>query len=208
MRINRVCALWRTEAADCKLINGSLALKIANCLKALARAIYSRKKVLILDDVFSGLDSRSEDCIFSALLGKNGLMRSLGTTVILATHAAHRLSYADYIIAFNENGKVSEQGTMEELVKRDGYVANLNARHRKESEELPRDEKLTAKPKKDDDTARENAIADLNRPMGNWADYSYYLGSAGWHIVFVEAALIIVYSVLMRFPGKVAPLSP
>ena len=43
----------------------------------------------MLDDVFSGLDAISEDRIFSRLLGRSGLLRRLGTTVILVTHAAH-----------------------------------------------------------------------------------------------------------------------
>ncbi|KFY94605.1 hypothetical protein V500_03137 [Pseudogymnoascus sp. VKM F-4518 (FW-2643)] len=67
----------------------------------LARAVYSQQQVLILDDVFSGLDAISEDRIFSRLLRKNGLLRQLGTTVILVTHAAHCLSYANYILSLN-----------------------------------------------------------------------------------------------------------
>ena len=71
---------------------------------------------MILDDVFSGLDAISEDRIFSRLLGKTGLLRRLGTTVTLVTHAAHRLSYADQIIALSVQGTVSEQGTFEQLL--------------------------------------------------------------------------------------------
>jgi ATP-binding cassette subfamily C (CFTR/MRP) protein 1 len=84
---------------------------------------------LILDDVFSGLDATSEDRIFSRLLGKSGLLHRLGTTVILVTHAAHRLSYADHIIALSAHGTILEQGKLVDLLADNGYVAGLAARN-------------------------------------------------------------------------------
>jgi ABC-type multidrug transport system fused ATPase/permease subunit len=52
---------------------------------ALARAIYSRAPVLILDDPFNGLDGRTETAVLSALLGPQGLLRKHDTLVIWAT---------------------------------------------------------------------------------------------------------------------------
>ncbi|KAB8201929.1 hypothetical protein BDV34DRAFT_237247 [Aspergillus parasiticus] len=54
---------------------------------ALARAVYSRSETIILDDVFSGLDRTTEDAVFNALLAPGGLLRKLGTTVILTTNS-------------------------------------------------------------------------------------------------------------------------
>ena len=53
--------------------------------KALARAVYSRKELLILDDVLSGLDAKTEDTVFHALLGREGLLRRAGMTIVLVT---------------------------------------------------------------------------------------------------------------------------
>ena len=55
-------------------------------LKSIARAVYSRKKLAIFDDVFSGLDTVTEQHVFAAVFGKDGLLAQLGTTIILATH--------------------------------------------------------------------------------------------------------------------------
>ena len=74
----------------------------------------------MLDDVFSGLDAISEDRIFSRLLGRSRLLRRLGATIILVTHAAHRLSYADHIISLSAQGSVSEQGKFQHLVVKNG----------------------------------------------------------------------------------------
>lgn len=59
---------------------------------AIARAIYSRADVIILDDVLSALDTSTESSVVSQLFGHrqttdSGLLRKLGCTVILVTHS-------------------------------------------------------------------------------------------------------------------------
>jgi ATP-binding cassette subfamily C (CFTR/MRP) protein 1 len=44
---------------------------------------------VILDDVFSGMDSTTEHLVFNRLLGPQGLLRKNGVTVIIATHAGN-----------------------------------------------------------------------------------------------------------------------
>ena len=87
-----------------------------------------------------------------------------------------------------------------------GYVAGLAARHVAEAENVPK-YKPVAKGTVDDDMARRNAATDLHRPVGNWAVYNYYFTSAGRRIVVAWMSLMICYSVLTRFPGKVIPIT-
>jgi ATP-binding cassette subfamily C (CFTR/MRP) protein 1 len=54
--------------------------------KALARAVYARRQMVILDDVFSGMDAHTADAVVSHLLGPDGLLRKINATVIIATH--------------------------------------------------------------------------------------------------------------------------
>ena len=58
---------------------------------ALARALYARPEVFLLDDVLSALDKRTEKTIADKLLGSNGLFKKLGATVVLVTHASEFL---------------------------------------------------------------------------------------------------------------------
>lgn len=44
---------------------------------ALARALYARKELVVIDDVFSGLDASTEEHICASLLGKSGLFRQV-----------------------------------------------------------------------------------------------------------------------------------
>jgi ATP-binding cassette subfamily C (CFTR/MRP) protein 1 len=55
---------------------------------ALARTVYSRKPVVLLDDVFSDLDVRTQGAIFDRLFSPRGLFRRNNITVIMATHAS------------------------------------------------------------------------------------------------------------------------
>jgi ATP-binding cassette subfamily C (CFTR/MRP) protein 1 len=54
--------------------------------QALARAVYNRKPIVILDDVLKGLDADTYTKCFKAILGARGLLRRNRTAIILATH--------------------------------------------------------------------------------------------------------------------------
>lgn len=55
--------------------------------------MYSRLQVVILDDVFSGLDSTSVSWISTSLFSKDGYFRQTGRSVILATHTREYRCY-------------------------------------------------------------------------------------------------------------------
>jgi ATP-binding cassette subfamily C (CFTR/MRP) protein 1 len=44
--------------------------------------------VVILDDVLSAIDAETEKLIVNRLFGENGILKTLASTVILATHAS------------------------------------------------------------------------------------------------------------------------
>lgn len=54
--------------------------------QALARAVYSRKRLILLDDVFGGPDHKASGLVMQNLLGDLGLLRSPEHTVVLATN--------------------------------------------------------------------------------------------------------------------------
>jgi ABC-type nitrate/sulfonate/bicarbonate transport system ATPase subunit len=49
--------------------------------------VYARQEIILLDDVLSALDATTEQSVVDRLLGKAGIFKRLGSTVILATHA-------------------------------------------------------------------------------------------------------------------------
>ncbi len=88
-------------------------------LLTIARAILSDPKILILDEATSSVDTRTEVLIQKAL---ENLMKNRTSFII-----AHRLSTirdADLILVM-KNGDIVEQGTHEELLKAEGFYAQL-----------------------------------------------------------------------------------
>lgn len=69
---------------------------------SLARALYLQSDLLVLDDIFSGLDADTEEQVFRQVFGLDGLLRRRRSTVVLCTHSVRHLPAADYIIALGE----------------------------------------------------------------------------------------------------------
>ena len=81
---------------------------------ALARAILRQAPILILDEATSALDYRTEQKVY-----QNLMKRLKNTTVIMVAHRLSTVKELDRIIVI-DSGKIVEQGTHEELVKKKG----------------------------------------------------------------------------------------
>lgn len=79
---------------------------------ALARAVYARADIYLLDDVLSAVDSHVGKNIIADVLSKTGLLAS--KTIILATNNILVLEKADKIYMF-ENGEIVEQGSYSDI---------------------------------------------------------------------------------------------
>jgi len=86
---------------------------------AIARAILKNAPILILDEATSSLDSNSELLIQDAL---EILMK--GKTVIVIAHRLSTIRKMNRIVVI-DNGKITEQGTHEELLNKNGLYAKL-----------------------------------------------------------------------------------
>ena len=87
---------------------------------SIARAILKNPPILILDEATSALDTESERLVQDALYK---LMKTRTTVAI-----AHRLSTiknADEIYVLHE-GRIVEQGTHDDLIRKNGYYKKLH----------------------------------------------------------------------------------
>jgi ATP-binding cassette, subfamily C (CFTR/MRP), member 1 len=89
---------------------------------ALARAVYARADIYLLDDVLSAVDSHVGKHIIENVLGAQGLLGS--KTRILATNAISVLMQASYVTMLRD-GEVVEKGTFKQLMAMKGLVADL-----------------------------------------------------------------------------------
>ncbi|XP_063510418.1 ATP-binding cassette sub-family C member 6 isoform X2 [Pongo pygmaeus] len=89
---------------------------------SLARAVYRKAAVYLLDDPLAALDAHVGQHVFNQVIGPGGLLQ--GTTRILVTHALHILPQADWIIVL-ANGAIAEMGSYQELLQRKGALMGL-----------------------------------------------------------------------------------
>ena len=87
---------------------------------AISRAILIDPRILILDDALSSVDTHTEEEILQRLSGE-----ITNRTVILISHRISTVKMADQILVM-ENGEIVEQGKHDDLLKRQGYYANLH----------------------------------------------------------------------------------
>ncbi len=86
---------------------------------ALARAILKNAPIVVLDEATAFADPENE-----ALIQKAFATLTQGRTVIMIAHRLSTVVNADQIIVLNE-GRVAEQGTHTELVRRNGLYARM-----------------------------------------------------------------------------------
>ena len=87
---------------------------------AIARAVMTPPKILILDDAFANVDTHTEDTILDRL-------KQVGSdcTTILISHRISTVKAADQIVVLHD-GRIVETGTHQDLVSQNGIYANIH----------------------------------------------------------------------------------
>jgi ATP-binding cassette subfamily B multidrug efflux pump len=95
---------------------------------AIARAVLTDPRILILDDALSAVDTYTEEEILSRL---RGVMRE--RTSIIVSHRISTVRDADQIFVLDA-GRIAERGTHDELIQHNGLYAELHKKQLLEEE--------------------------------------------------------------------------
>ncbi|KAF4440782.1 hypothetical protein F53441_12190 [Fusarium austroafricanum] len=165
---------------------------------ALARAIYSKSTLVLLDDCLVGLDTNTERHILGEIFTPRGLLSSAPTTTILATSSPRYLPFANNIILIDANGCVIRQGTYEEIAPQieqlEHDVLQVSGTSAARG---PKTEDSDALPTS---TAITNDVAFKKGANGDWAVYKWYFGAIGWIDFVFFLFLCMLFVIGVTFP--------
>ncbi|KID84399.1 ABC transporter, transmembrane domain, type 1 [Metarhizium guizhouense ARSEF 977] len=166
----------------------------------LARALYSRKQMVIMDDVLSGLDATTEKLVFASVFSESGLLRRHKMTAVLATNSGHRLAEADLIVALGSDGTVAQLGTYDELSSADGYVSNLQIQGRQDDSMQNSGLYLPTEAVRE---ALSKALPEINAADASISDldtYKYYIECFGWIRWSIFVVICAMFAFFSTFP--------
>ncbi|GFO38362.1 canalicular multispecific organic anion transporter 1 [Plakobranchus ocellatus] len=89
---------------------------------SLARAVYQKAELYLLDDPLSAVDAHVGKHIFQKVIGPDGIIRN--KTRVMVTHGVHWLPLVDAIIVMDQ-GRITEAGSYQELMTHDGPFAQF-----------------------------------------------------------------------------------
>jgi ATP-binding cassette subfamily C (CFTR/MRP) protein 1 len=153
---------------------GTKGLKLSGGQKqriALARVLYSRCSILLLDDFISGLDERTRNTIVDRLFAADGFIKEQSITVILVTHLTSYMSLADQLLVLDKEGRQEYAGAptgwdqYEEILNK-GEVELKDSTSNVSSSEKPTREAIPVE-------------EDVNRQIGDIVDWTYYFKVIG-----------------------------
>ncbi|SPJ78456.1 related to multidrug resistance-associated protein [Fusarium torulosum] len=173
---------------------------------AIARALYSKKKRVILDDITSALDGHTASSLITNLFSENGTFRSQDMSVIVATHSVQILRLADQVLLMDQDGQVIDSGPYAELVTRQEHysqhqTANSSQTSSSSSEDAPVQVVELEATRGEYEARLQTKVDDLRRKKGDWRSFTYYLGTMGWLGFSIFVACIGAYMVLNAIFG-------
>ncbi|KAJ5909248.1 P-loop containing nucleoside triphosphate hydrolase protein [Penicillium taxi] len=167
---------------------------------ALARAVYSKLDIMVLDDVFSALDIRTATCIMHRLFGLDGLLRQLNKTIILVTNSTHILQDSDWIVILNSDGSMREQGTWHQPQIQALYQSleiHRGARTIENWDEVEPEDKFLSVCQTKTAPSRPESL-DPFRKNGDSAVYNHYISAIGGYrllsaiLIFLSSAIFAI----------------
>ncbi|KAJ4418671.1 hypothetical protein N0V85_001359 [Neurospora sp. IMI 360204] len=177
----------------------------------LARAIYSRAGILVLDDIFSAVDAHVGRHIFDKCL--NGVLATGRTRILVTHHVALCEPKTKYLVELGD-GRVLEAGSVDKL--REAGTLDQIKRHEVSPEEIEADEQAATAVNSDDSvdgdgeqaeadatalkkvnskTAARKFVEDEGREKGavkKQIYYQYLLASGGWSYWTIALMIFLV----------------
>ncbi|XP_051715807.1 ATP-binding cassette sub-family C member 5 isoform X1 [Ctenopharyngodon idella] len=173
---------------------------------SLARALYSERPILLLDDPLSAVDARVGSHLFHSAIRP----AAKGRTVIFVTHQLQYLPECDEVVLMKD-GQIAEHGTHVQLMEKGrNYAAlfnsvqqenlvrnNLKNKQRAEEESSPRPIHVNDGPKPHTESNKgEQLMQAEEKGTGAvaWPVYAAYIKAAGGPLAFIVNILLFLFT--------------
>uniref|UniRef100_A0A672S146 Multidrug resistance-associated protein 5-like n=1 Tax=Sinocyclocheilus grahami TaxID=75366 RepID=A0A672S146_SINGR len=182
---------------------------------SLARALYSERPVLLLDDPLSAVDTRVGSHLFHSAIRRTAKSR----TVIFVTHQLQYLPECDEVVLMKD-GQIAEHGTHVQLMEKGRDYANLvrkNLKNKQRAEEESSPQSLHVSPAAKPHTESKKRVTLLccsslfllsDVPLTDqlmqaeekgsgavaWPVYTAYIKAAGGPLAFVVNILLFLFT--------------
>ncbi|THW88478.1 hypothetical protein D6D15_05951 [Aureobasidium pullulans] len=200
-QVLEACCIDREILLDSSTSSGSGHARLSGGQKqriALARAVYQRCDILVLDDPFSALDQRTQDRVIVNLRSPDGLLRHMHTTVFLITNAARAYPLADRILLL-EQRSIKFDGDWSEYLAQSGSLTSYTHEHDGIQAEVDEDKQPAVVRNQKQQVIKDDEF-DLDRRPGDAAVYGYYLRSVGAFNMIALLSCTALYSFFSIFP--------
>ncbi|KAJ6507515.1 hypothetical protein DFH09DRAFT_1050573 [Mycena vulgaris] len=171
---------------------------------ALARAVYARKKYVILDDPLSAVDSHTSRFLYDKCL--RGPLLANRTVILVTHHVELVLPGAHYLVRMLD-GRINTQGIVAEL-RAQGVLEEIT---HEAAVEVKREKLTLASDTVDPETVEEQVeakkprrlVEDEHREIGSvkWPVYQTYLASSGY-LLWVFLAFLVIAQQLRSISEK------
>ncbi|KAJ6003250.1 ATP-binding cassette transporter [Penicillium sp. IBT 35674x] len=160
---------------------------------ALARAVYSRHRILVLDDPFSALDKGVREYVVQKLLGPRGLFKQMDLTVFLISNSITLHPFVDKVVSLRDSMAFSQQPSER---KEPDTSSPLSS-----SRTPPDTSPSTAKWPESSVQRHEVSDAAINLPQrtGDLAVYGFYLNAVGRLSAICMMICTATYSFALTF---------
>ena len=173
---------------------------------SLARALYSRADIFLLDDPLSAVDARVGEFIFRRAI-KECLREK---TVLLVSHGLQYLRECDSVI-FLQDGRILESGRPQDLLARPGgHLAGLAGfEHKKDSREergggRPREEEgKQGEEEEEEEVPQGKDCEEPAKSSSSWAPLFRYLAECGHPVVFALIFFFVLVFILLNLGSKI-----
>ncbi|XP_052005239.1 ATP-binding cassette sub-family C member 5-like [Xyrauchen texanus] len=173
---------------------------------SLARALYSERPVLLLDDPLSAVDT----CVGSHLFHSAIRTAARGRTVIFVTHQLQYLPECDDVVLMKD-GQIAEHGTHTQLMEKErDYTAlfnsvqqenmvrnNLKNKQRAEEESSPRSLQVSITVRPHVESKKQDQLMQAEEKGTGavaWAVYAAYIKAAGGPLAFIVNILLFLFT--------------